>query len=83
MHHQNCTYKAISIGLEVNEADYLQKFGPGHFSLTFMLGEKGTGYKSLLKVIQSRLMQCELIKYYEFTELEFRFLWSGNVTFII
>ena len=28
-------------GLEVTEAGYLAKFGPGHFNFTFMLGEKG------------------------------------------
>jgi len=28
-------------GLKVNEAAYLETFGPGHFNWTFMLGEKG------------------------------------------
>ena len=28
-------------GLQIKEAEYLQKFGPGHFDFTFMLGEKG------------------------------------------
>ena len=28
-------------GLEITEAGYLAKFGPGHFNFTFMLGEKG------------------------------------------
>merc|ERR1712131_401241 len=28
-------------GLEITEAGYLNKFGPGHFNFTLMLGEKG------------------------------------------
>ena len=28
-------------GLKITEADYLAKFGPGHFNFTLMLGEKG------------------------------------------
>jgi len=33
-------------GLKVTEAAYLEKFGPGHFNWTFMLGEKGN-YRDL------------------------------------
>jgi len=28
-------------GLEITEADYLSRFGPGHYNFTLMLGEKG------------------------------------------
>ena len=28
-------------GLEINEAGYLARFGPGHFNFTFMLGDRG------------------------------------------
>ena len=28
-------------GLEINEAGYLARYGPGHFNFTLMLGEKG------------------------------------------
>ena len=40
-------YKSVFIadqpgigGLEVKEADYLKKFGPGHFNFTLMLSDK-------------------------------------------
>ena len=49
-------------GLKITEAAYLEKFGPGHFNWTFMLGEKGTLLRNLSYAVHDP--KCFCLKIY-------------------